>query len=170
MPNNERSFAWPARLTEDEDGRVVLSKEKAELLKVWDEISKAYEAEESVEGTIVARVKGGLSVDIGVKAFLPGSQVDLRPVRNLDGMIGDELDDLLSDRPTVKRIGCRLDARDGRLRLVPLVDECEQLRVRRAAPERAGMCATSVSPRLVEARQVGPDGLVMISTGCIVHN
>ncbi|HIF98242.1 MAG TPA: 30S ribosomal protein S1 [Myxococcales bacterium] len=74
---------------EDEDGRVVLSKEKAERLKVWDEISQAYEREESVEGTIVARVKGGLSVDIGVKAFLPGSQVDLRPVRNLDGMIGD---------------------------------------------------------------------------------
>ena len=74
---------------EDEEGRVVLSKEKAERLKVWDEISKAYEREESVEGTIVARVKGGLSVDIGVKAFLPGSQVDLRPVRNLDGMIGD---------------------------------------------------------------------------------
>jgi small subunit ribosomal protein S1 len=74
---------------EDEDGRVVLSKEKAERLKVWDEISKAYEREESVEGTVVARVKGGLSVDIGVKAFLPGSQVDLRPVRNLDGMIGD---------------------------------------------------------------------------------
>ncbi|MCS5636273.1 MAG: 30S ribosomal protein S1 [Myxococcota bacterium] len=74
---------------EDEEGRVVLSKEKAERLKVWDEISQAYEREESVEGTIVARVKGGLSVDIGVKAFLPGSQVDLRPVRNLDGMIGD---------------------------------------------------------------------------------
>ncbi|MDE0885154.1 MAG: 30S ribosomal protein S1 [Myxococcota bacterium] len=74
---------------EDEDGRVVLSKEKAERLKVWDEISQAYEREESVEGMIVARVKGGLSVDIGVKAFLPGSQVDLRPVRNLDGMIGN---------------------------------------------------------------------------------
>ena len=74
---------------EDEDGRVVLSKEKAERLKVWDDISQAYEREESVEGTIVARVKGGLSVDIGVKAFLPGSQVDLRPVRNLDGMIGN---------------------------------------------------------------------------------
>jgi small subunit ribosomal protein S1 len=76
---------------EDDDGRVVLSKEKAERLKVWDEISQAYEREESVEGTVVARVKGGLSVDIGVKAFLPGSQVDLRPVRNLDGMIGDRV-------------------------------------------------------------------------------
>ncbi|MAJ59009.1 MAG: 30S ribosomal protein S1 [bacterium TMED88] len=74
---------------EDEDGRVVLSKEKAERLKVWEDISQAYESDQPVEGTIVARVKGGLSVDIGVKAFLPGSQVDLRPVRNLDGMMGE---------------------------------------------------------------------------------
>jgi small subunit ribosomal protein S1 len=74
--------------SEDEDGRVVLSKEKAERLKVWDEISNAYEGDQAVEGTIIARVKGGLSVDIGVKAFLPGSQVDLRPVRNLEGLIG----------------------------------------------------------------------------------
>ncbi len=75
---------------EDEDGRIVLSKEKAERLKVWDEISNAYEGDQAVEGTIIARVKGGLSVDIGVKAFLPGSQVDLRPVRNLEGLIGEK--------------------------------------------------------------------------------
>ena len=74
--------------SEDEEGRIVLSKEKADRLKIWDEISKAYEADEAVEGRIVSRVKGGLSVDIGVKAFLPGSQVDLRPVRNLETMIG----------------------------------------------------------------------------------
>ena len=73
---------------ENEDGRIVLSKEKAERLKVWDEISNAYEGDQSVEGTIIARVKGGLSVDIGVKAFLPGSQVDLRPVRNLEALMG----------------------------------------------------------------------------------
>ncbi|HEB91596.1 MAG TPA: 30S ribosomal protein S1 [Deltaproteobacteria bacterium] len=75
---------------ENEDGQLVLSKEKAERLKVWDEISRAYENEEPVEGTIVARVKGGLSVDIGVKAFLPGSQVDLRPVRNLEALLGEK--------------------------------------------------------------------------------
>jgi len=75
--------------TEDEEGRIVLSKEKAERLKVWDQISDAYEGDQAVEGTIISRVKGGLSVDIGVKAFLPGSQVDLRPVRNLEGLIGD---------------------------------------------------------------------------------
>jgi len=75
---------------ENDEGQLILSKEKAERLKVWDEISKAYDNEEAVEGTIVARVKGGLSVDIGVKAFLPGSQVDLRPVRNLEALLGEK--------------------------------------------------------------------------------
>ncbi|MCA9664707.1 MAG: 30S ribosomal protein S1 [Myxococcales bacterium] len=74
---------------ENDDGLIVLSKEKADKLKVWDEISAACEADELIEGTITQRVKGGLSVTIrgGVKAFLPGSQVDLRPVRNLDSFI-----------------------------------------------------------------------------------
>ncbi len=75
---------------EGEDGRIVLSKEKADRLKIWDEISNAFEADAAVEGTVVSRVKGGLSVDIGVKAFLPGSQVDLRPVRNLESLIGEK--------------------------------------------------------------------------------
>jgi small subunit ribosomal protein S1 len=75
---------------ENDDGLVMLSKEKADKLKVWDEISAACERDELIEGTITARVKGGLSVTIrgGVKAFLPGSQVDLRPIRNLDKLIG----------------------------------------------------------------------------------
>ncbi|MEE8508219.1 MAG: 30S ribosomal protein S1, partial [Myxococcota bacterium] len=76
---------------EDGQGRIVLSKEKADRLLVWDEISCAYKADEPVEGTVVARVKGGLAVDIGVKAFLPGSQVDLRPVRNLEHVVGQKL-------------------------------------------------------------------------------
>jgi small subunit ribosomal protein S1 len=76
---------------EDDSGRIVLSKEKADRLKIWDDISKAYEADEPVEGVILSRVKGGLAVDIGVKAFLPGSQVDLRPVRNLEAVIGEKL-------------------------------------------------------------------------------
>lgn len=75
-------------MLEDSEGVCRLSKEKADKLKIWEEISKACEENQVVEGTIVARVKGGLSVDIGVKAFLPGSQVDLRPVRNLDKLIG----------------------------------------------------------------------------------
>ncbi len=78
--------------TEDDDGRIVLSKEKADRLKIWDEISGAYEADQPVEGKILSRVKGGLSVDIGVKAFLPGSQVDLRPVRNLESLLGERLE------------------------------------------------------------------------------
>jgi small subunit ribosomal protein S1 len=75
---------------ENDAGMVVLSKEKADRFKVWDEISAACERDELIEGTITQRVKGGLSVTIrgGVKAFLPGSQVDLRPVRNLDAFIG----------------------------------------------------------------------------------
>jgi len=76
---------------EDANGRIVLSKEKADRLKIWDEISRAYKADEPVEGTVVARVKGGLAVDIGVKAFLPGSQVDLRPVRNLENIVNQKL-------------------------------------------------------------------------------
>ncbi|HET6614177.1 MAG TPA: 30S ribosomal protein S1 [Kofleriaceae bacterium] len=76
---------------ENENGMCVLSKEKADRLKVWDEISAACERDELIQGTIMQRVKGGLSVTIsgGVKAFLPGSQVDLRPVRNLDSFIGE---------------------------------------------------------------------------------
>src|SRR6478672_7775371 len=75
---------------ENDMGMVVLSKEKADRFKVWDEISAACERDELIEGTITTRVKGGLSVTIrgGVKAFLPGSQVDPRPVRNLDKLIG----------------------------------------------------------------------------------
>ncbi len=79
---------------ENEYGLVILSKEKADKLKVWDEISAACERDELIAGTITQRVKGGLSVTIrgGVKAFLPGSQVDLRPVRNLDNLLGQTFD------------------------------------------------------------------------------
>jgi small subunit ribosomal protein S1 len=73
----------------EEDGVLELSKEKADLMKAWEEISKAVERDETVKGLITSRVKGGLAVDIGVKAFLPGSQVDLRPVKNLDKLIGE---------------------------------------------------------------------------------
>lgn len=76
---------------EDDEGELVLSKDKADMLKAWDRISEAFEKDELVEGKIVGRVKGGLSVDIGVKAFLPGSQVDLRPVRNLEKLLGQVL-------------------------------------------------------------------------------
>ncbi len=73
---------------DDEEERVVLSKEKAASVKVWEEIKRVYDADETMPGTIQSRVKGGFSVDIGVQAFLPGSQADLRPIRNLDDLVG----------------------------------------------------------------------------------
>jgi small subunit ribosomal protein S1 len=77
--------------TEDENGLVVLSKEKADRIQIWEDITQAYEEGREVEGKVCERIKGGLSVDIGVKAFLPGSQVDLRPIRNLETLIGETI-------------------------------------------------------------------------------
>jgi len=77
--------------TEDREGYVVLSREKAEKMKIWDEVEKAYADRKVVIGRVIERIKGGLAVDIGVRAFLPGSQIDVRPVRNLDAMRGQEL-------------------------------------------------------------------------------
>lgn len=74
---------------DDEDGDIILSKDKAAKIKVWEEISRIYNEDGAIEGRVTARVKGGLSVDIGVQAFLPGSQVDLRPVKNLESMVND---------------------------------------------------------------------------------
>ncbi len=74
---------------EDSEGRVVLSKEKADKIRVWEEMAKKYENNEVIEGVIVSKIKGGLTVDIGLKAFLPGSQIDLRPIKYLDKLIGD---------------------------------------------------------------------------------
>ncbi|OFZ29076.1 MAG: 30S ribosomal protein S1 [Bdellovibrionales bacterium RIFCSPHIGHO2_01_FULL_40_29] len=73
---------------ENENGMIALSKDKADMMRAWSDISKAAENEEVIEGLVIAKVKGGLSVDIGVKAFLPGSQIDLRPVRNMDVYLG----------------------------------------------------------------------------------
>ncbi len=73
---------------EDSDGLIVLSREKAEKIKIWEELSQVYDKGAPITGTILGRTKGGLIVDIGVRAFLPGSQVDLRPVRDLDKLIG----------------------------------------------------------------------------------
>jgi small subunit ribosomal protein S1 len=77
--------------TEDREGHIVLSREKAEKMKIWDEIEKAYTDRKVVIGRVIERIKGGLAVDIGVRAFLPGSQIDVRPVRNLDALRGQEL-------------------------------------------------------------------------------
>ena len=75
---------------EGDRGEIVLSRQKAESIKVWDRIEKAYEQAIPIEGTIVARVKGGFKVDLGVDGFLPGSHVDIRPTRNLDQFVGKQ--------------------------------------------------------------------------------
>jgi small subunit ribosomal protein S1 len=75
---------------ESNTGHVLLSREKAERVRVWDDLEKAYRDGTPITGTILDRVKGGLSVDVGVKAFLPGSLVDVRPVKNLEIFKGKE--------------------------------------------------------------------------------
>ena len=76
---------------EDKEGNVVVSREKAEKMKVWGKIEDAYRNDELITGLVVDRVKGGLAVNIGVRAFLPGSQVDIRPMRNLESMVNQEI-------------------------------------------------------------------------------
>jgi small subunit ribosomal protein S1 len=77
---------------EDKEGRIILSREKAAAVKIWDDVEEIYKNHGTIRGKILSRVKGGLSVDIGIDAFLPGSQADLRPVRDLDTLIGTEND------------------------------------------------------------------------------
>ena len=75
-----------------EEGGLLLSREKAIAIKVWEKIAEIQEADETISGKIESRVKGGMSVDIGVPAFLPYSQIDLRPVKDLDALIGNSMD------------------------------------------------------------------------------
>ncbi len=76
---------------EEPEGGYLLGYEKAQRLRIWDTVEKAHNEKTPVTGTVVSRVKGGLTVDIGIKAFLPGSQLELRPVRNLDAWIGQPI-------------------------------------------------------------------------------
>ena len=73
---------------EDDEGLIILSKEKAAKIKIWDDIKDIYEEGGTVSGKILSRVKGGMSVDIGLQAFLPGSQIDLKPIKDFDSFIG----------------------------------------------------------------------------------
>jgi len=76
-----------------EEGYINLSHQKAQRIHAWEEIEKAYNEKKPIKAIVVDRIKGGLTVDIlGAHAFLPGSQVDLRPIRNLDGMKGQTLE------------------------------------------------------------------------------
>ncbi|MCS6797489.1 MAG: 30S ribosomal protein S1 [Myxococcota bacterium] len=147
---------------EDDDGLVMLSKEKADRLKVWDEISAACERDELIEGTVTARVKGGLSVTIrgGVKAFLPGSQVDLRPVRNLDKLIGQ----------TYRFKVIKFNKRRGNIvlsRRVLLEQERDALRSKTLETLQEGQIVTGVVKNLTEYGAFvdlgGIDGLLHIT-------
>ena len=147
---------------ENDDGLVALSKEKADKLKVWDEISAACERDELIEGTITARVKGGLSVTIrgGVKAFLPGSQVDLRPIRNLDKLIGQ----------TYQFKVIKFNKKRGNIvlsRRVLLEKERDELKARTLQNLEEGMVVTGVIKNITEYGAFvdlgGIDGLLHIT-------
>ncbi|MBW1766383.1 MAG: 30S ribosomal protein S1 [Deltaproteobacteria bacterium] len=77
---------------EDDEGIITLSKEKASKIKVWDKIKEIYEEDKTIRGEIISRVKGGMAVDIGLQAFLPGSQIDLKPIKDFDSFIGSYYD------------------------------------------------------------------------------
>jgi small subunit ribosomal protein S1 len=77
---------------EEPEGGYLASYERAQRLRVWDTIEKAAADKTPIMGTVVSRVKGGVTVDIGLKAFLPGSQLEIRPVRNLDGYLGQQIE------------------------------------------------------------------------------
>jgi small subunit ribosomal protein S1 len=78
---------------ETEEGYVNLSHQKAQRLRAWDDIEHAHNEKKPIKGVVVERIKGGLTIEInGARAFLPGSQVDLRPIRNLDGMKGQTIE------------------------------------------------------------------------------
>jgi small subunit ribosomal protein S1 len=78
---------------EDKDGQLVLSRKRADFMRVWERVTRSYETGEVISGKIIRRIKGGLVVDVlGIDAFLPGSQIDVRPVRDFDALINREMD------------------------------------------------------------------------------
>ena len=77
--------------SEQVEGYVLLSHTKAARLRIWDNLEKASNDQLILSGSVLGRVKGGLAVDVGIKAFMPGSQADPRPVHNLDSLIGQDI-------------------------------------------------------------------------------
>ena len=156
-------------MKEDAEGLIVLSKEKADKIKVWDVITRAYEKGTPVEGKVIEVVKGGLAVDVGVKAFLPGSQVDLRPVKNLASMLG---------QPIRARV-IKLNRRRGNVvlsRRVVLEEEREEKRKHTLEVLQEGMVLSGVVKNITEYGAFidlgGVDGLLHItdmSWGRISH-
>lgn len=78
---------------EDQEGNLVLSKQRADFLRIWEKVLRAHDTGEIIEGKIVKRIKGGMVVDLlGMEAFLPGSQIDIRPIRDFDAFVGQTMD------------------------------------------------------------------------------
>lgn len=78
---------------EDLEGNLVLSKQRADFLRIWERVLNAYDTGEIMQGKIIRRIKGGMVVDLlGMEAFLPGSQIDVRPIRDFDAFVGKEMD------------------------------------------------------------------------------
>src|ERR1700692_1263738 len=78
--------------TEDLEGHVLLSRIKAQRMRRWTEVERAYKEGRVIKGRITDRIKGGLTVDVGLRAFLPGSLVDIKPVKNLESLRGQEME------------------------------------------------------------------------------
>jgi small subunit ribosomal protein S1 len=147
-------------MKEDSEGLIVLSKEKADKIKVWDVITRAYEKGSPIEGKVIEVVKGGLAVDVGVKAFLPGSQVDLRPVKNLTSMLGQ----------MIRARVIKLNRRRGNVvlsRRVVLEEEREEKRKQTLSVLSEGMVLTGVVKNITEYGAFidlgGIDGLLHIT-------
>lgn len=78
---------------EDQEGNLVLSKQRADFLRIWEKVIRAHDTGEIIQGKIVKRIKGGMVVDLlGMEAFLPGSQIDIRPIRDFDAFVGQTMD------------------------------------------------------------------------------
>ena len=145
---------------EDDEGLIVLSKERADKIKVWDTVSRAYEKGVPVEGRVVEVVKGGLAVDVGVRAFLPGSQVDLRPVKNLASMLGQ----------TIRAKVIKLNRRRGNVvlsRRAMLEEEREERRRHTLSVLQEGMALTGTVKNITDYGAFidlgGIDGLLHVT-------
>jgi len=150
-------------MKEDAEGLIVLSKEKADKIRVWDVVGRAFEKGSLIEGKVVEVVKGGLSVDVGVRAFLPGSQVDVRPVKNLTQFLGQ----------TIQAKVIKLNRRRGNVvlsRRMLLEEERDEKRKHTFSVLQEGMILSGVVKNITEYGVFvdlgGIDGLLHITDMC----
>src|SRR5215469_16591724 len=154
---------------EQPEGYVLLSHSKASRLRIWDHLEKAHDQQLIISGRVLGRVKGGLAVDVGIKAFMPGSQADPRPVHNLDSLIGQDI--------PVKVI--KLNRRRGNVVVSRKVAVEDEINARKGATLEhlvEGSVATGIVKNLTEYGAFidlgGIDGLLHVtdmSYGRIVH-